>query len=157
MFWNKELADMDRSSHQPPDFAIFTGKHLCWSHFLIQLKAFRLHLHQKETPPTQISSRKYYEIFKSTYFEKHLRTAAPEWRKINQRKERQSWTIYDSFKATKNTESKTSYEQEKIITGPPVSSFIFEIKIVICNITNLLFWVLWICPAMTTKNDGVSL
>ena len=57
----------------------------------------------------------------------------------------------------KNTESKTSYEQEKIITGPPVSTFIFEIKIVICNITNLLFWVLWICPAMTTKNDGVSL
>ena len=57
----------------------------------------------------------------------------------------------------KNTESKTSYEQEKIITGPPVATFIFEIKIVICNIANLLFWVLWICPAMTTKNDGVSL
>ena len=61
-----------RSSHQRcyikkavlNSFAIFTGKHLCWSLFLIKLQAFRL--------PTQVSFCEYCEIFKNTYFEKHL-------------------------------------------------------------------------------------
>ena len=51
------------------NFAIFTGKHLCWSLFL------------KETP-IKVFSCEYCEIFKNTYFEKNLRTTAsaiPAW------------------------------------------------------------------------------
>ena len=44
-------------------FAIFTGKHLCWSLFLNFIK--------KETP-TQVFSGQYCEIFKKSYFEEHL-------------------------------------------------------------------------------------
>ena len=44
-------------------FAVFTGKHLCWG-FLLR-------------PATQVFfSCEYYEIFKNTYFEEHLPTAA---------------------------------------------------------------------------------
>ena len=46
------------------NFAIFTGKHLCWSFFLIKLQAFRP---EKETP-TQVFSCEYCEIFKNTFF-----------------------------------------------------------------------------------------
>ena len=42
------------------NFAIFTGKHLCWNLFLLKLQAWR--------PPTQVFSCKYCEIFKSTCF-----------------------------------------------------------------------------------------
>ena len=48
------------------NFAIFTGKHLCRSRFF-----------QKETP-TLVFFCEYCEIFKNTYFEKHLRTTASE-------------------------------------------------------------------------------
>ena len=72
-----------RSSHQRcsikkavlKNFAIFTGKHLCRSLFFIKLQA--LQLYQKETP-TQVFFCEYCEIFKNTYFEKHLRTTASE-------------------------------------------------------------------------------
>ena len=47
-------------------FAIFTGKHLCWSLFLIR---------EKETP-TLVFSWEYCEIFKNTYFEEHLQMPA---------------------------------------------------------------------------------
>ena len=46
------------------NFTIFTGKDLCWSLFF-----------KKETP-THVLSCEYYEIFKNTYFEEHLRMAA---------------------------------------------------------------------------------
>ena len=46
-------------------FAISTGKHLCWSLFLL---AFRPAIYKKETS-TQVFSREYHEIFKKTYFE----------------------------------------------------------------------------------------
>ena len=55
------------------NFTILTGKHLCWSFFLIKLQALRLH--EKEIP-TQVFSCEYCEIFKDTYFEEHLRTTA---------------------------------------------------------------------------------
>ena len=58
-------------------FAIFTGKHLCCSLFLIKLQAFRHAIYEKETV-TQVFSYEYCEIFKNTYFEKHLRTATPD-------------------------------------------------------------------------------
>ena len=45
------------------NLAIFIGKHLCWSLF-------------NEVVPTQLFSCEYYEIFKNTYFKKHLRTVA---------------------------------------------------------------------------------
>ena len=40
-----------------------------------KLQGRGLEHYQKETP-TQVFSCKYFEIFKNTYFEKHLRTAA---------------------------------------------------------------------------------
>ena len=49
------------------NFANFTGKYLCWSLFLIKL--------QTETP-AQAFSGENCEIFKNTYFEEYLRTAA---------------------------------------------------------------------------------
>ena len=55
-------------------FTIFTGKHLCWSLFLITLQAFRLETLLKGTP-TQVFSCEYCEIFKNSYFEEHLRMA----------------------------------------------------------------------------------
>ena len=49
--------------------AIFTGKHLCWSPFFIKLKT---------VTPTKVFSCEYCEVFKNTYFENHLKTAAFE-------------------------------------------------------------------------------
>ena len=46
-------------------FAIFTGKHLCWSLCLIKLKA-------------QLFSYEYCKIFKNTYSEDCLRKVASE-------------------------------------------------------------------------------
>ena len=54
---------------------IFTGKHMCWSLLLMRLHAFRPATLFKKTP-THVFSCKYYEIFKSTYFEEPLRTTA---------------------------------------------------------------------------------
>ena len=51
-------------------FAIFTGRHLCWSLFLIKLQDFRPANLSKETPA------QYCNIFKNTNFEKNLPTAA---------------------------------------------------------------------------------
>ena len=45
------------------NFAVSTGKHLCWSLFLVRLQYRRF--------PVRIV-----EIFEKTYFEEHLRTAA---------------------------------------------------------------------------------
>ena len=58
-------------------FAIFTGKHLCCSLFLIKLQAFRHAIYEKETV-TQVLTYEYCEIFKNTYFETHLRRATPD-------------------------------------------------------------------------------
>ena len=74
---------ISRSSHRRcsvdkgvlKNFAIFTGKHLSWSLFLIKFRAFRPATLLKETP-TQVFSCKICETFKNTYFEKHLRTTA---------------------------------------------------------------------------------
>ena len=67
-----------RSSHQRcfikkavlKNFATFTWKHMCWSLCLIKLQTFR------PVTPTQVFSCDYCEIFKNSYFEEHLRTAA---------------------------------------------------------------------------------
>ena len=45
------------------NFAKFTGKHLCWSFFLIKL--------QLQTP-TQVFSYEYFKFLKNTYFEDRL-------------------------------------------------------------------------------------
>ena len=50
------------------NFAIFTGKHLFWSLFLIKLHAWRKKM--------QVFSCGYCEIFKKTYIEEHLWMAA---------------------------------------------------------------------------------
>ena len=49
------------------NFAIFTGKHLCWRLFLIKLKTLAWQLHQKDTP-TQVFTFEYSKIFQSTFF-----------------------------------------------------------------------------------------
>ena len=45
--------------------------------FVIHRKVADLQLHLKETP-TEVFSSEYCEIFKNTYFEEHLLTAAPD-------------------------------------------------------------------------------
>ena len=55
------------------NFAMFTGKHLCWSLFLIKWQARDLQIYQKETP-TRVFCCEYCEIFKSTYFDEHQKT-----------------------------------------------------------------------------------
>ena len=50
-------------------FAIFTGKHLCWSLLVIKLQRLT---------PAQVFPCEYCENFKNTYFEEHLRTAASD-------------------------------------------------------------------------------
>ena len=57
------------------NFAVFTRKHLYWNLFLIKLQAFRPATLSKWIP-TQTFFCEYCEIFKRTYFEKHLWTAA---------------------------------------------------------------------------------
>ena len=59
------------------NFAIFTGKHLCWSLFLINLQASRIAtllkkgLQHRNFPVNIVT-------FKKTYFKKHLQTAASD-------------------------------------------------------------------------------
>ena len=70
-----------RSSHQVisikklflKNYAIFTGKHLCWSLFFLFPEG--LQLYQKEAP-IQVFSCEQCDIFKNTYFKKHLQTTA---------------------------------------------------------------------------------
>ena len=57
------------------NFANFTGKHLCWSLFLEKLQVFRSAILLERDSNTGFSCE-IYEIFKNTYFEEHLRTAA---------------------------------------------------------------------------------
>ena len=55
-------------------------KHLCWSLFLIELEVIiplDLQCYEKETS-TQVFSSESGDIFKKTYFEKHLRMTASE-------------------------------------------------------------------------------
>ena len=53
------------------NLAMFTGKHLCQSYFLIQLQGWRTAIVLQRDSNTSA-----FEIFKNTYFEEHLRTAA---------------------------------------------------------------------------------
>ena len=53
------------------NFANFSGKHLCWSLFLIKLQALGLQLHYKETS-THVFSCEIYEISENAYFVEHL-------------------------------------------------------------------------------------
>ena len=55
--------------------AIFKGKHLFWSLFLINLQDFRAATLLKKTP-AQSFYCDYCEIFKTIYFEDYMRTAA---------------------------------------------------------------------------------
>ena len=58
------------------NFAIFTGKQLCWSLFLIKLQAFRLATLLKRDSNTGV----FLCILRSfIYVEKYLRTAAPDY------------------------------------------------------------------------------
>ena len=72
-----------RSSHQRcsiekavlKNFAIFTGKHLRWSLFLIELQVWGPATVLKETP-AKVFFCAYCEIFKNTYFQEKLQTTA---------------------------------------------------------------------------------
>ena len=54
------------------NFANFTGKHLCWSLFLIKLQAWRLAVSTLSTL-TDVFPCKWCKTFKNTYFEEYLR------------------------------------------------------------------------------------
>ena len=56
----------------PKNFANFTGKHLYWSLFLIQLKAQKACNFIKKETSVQVLSREFCEIFKNTSFTEHL-------------------------------------------------------------------------------------
>ena len=56
-------------------FSKFIRQHLCCCLFLIKLQTWRPATLSKETP-TQVFSCGYCKVFKNTYFEEHLRTAA---------------------------------------------------------------------------------
>ena len=61
------------------NLANFTGKHLCWSLFLIKLQVFRsASLLKKDTDV----SCEIWESFKNIYFEKHLQTTASRHTKM---------------------------------------------------------------------------
>ena len=60
------------------NFAIFTGKQLCYSLFLIKLQSFKPATLLKETP-TQVLSCEYYEIFKNNCFYRTPTVAASEY------------------------------------------------------------------------------
>ena len=72
-----------RSSHQRcsiekavlKNFAIFTGKHLHWSLFLIELQVWGPATVLKETP-AKVFFCAYCEIFKNTYFQEKLQRTA---------------------------------------------------------------------------------
>ena len=59
------------------NFADFTGKHPFSSFFLIKLQAWRPATLLKKTP-AQIFSCEICRIFKNTYFQEHLQTAASD-------------------------------------------------------------------------------
>ena len=87
MKWNNStqyFKFLFRSSHRRcsmkkvffKNFTAFTGKHLRWTLFLIKLQPWGRAALLKKEFSTGFSCE-YCEIFKSTYFEEHLRTAAP--------------------------------------------------------------------------------
>ena len=62
------------------DFAIFTGKDLCWSLFLIKLPAFRsASLLEKDSIQRRCLGNFCWEIFKKIYFEECFWTDFKKW------------------------------------------------------------------------------
>ena len=57
------------------NFSIFTGKYLRWNIFLNKVATLQACNFIKRDSNTGVSCE-YFEIFKNTYFEKHLRTTA---------------------------------------------------------------------------------
>ena len=74
---SSSLSSAHKSSHQRCSIeklvflATFTGKHMCWSHFLTK---FLTNFIKKRVQ--QLFSCEYWGILKKTYFEEHLRTTA---------------------------------------------------------------------------------
>ena len=64
------------------NFANFTRKDVCWSLLLIKLRDWGLQRYYKETP-TQLLCCEICKIFKNTYFEDRLLTAALETFKVS--------------------------------------------------------------------------
>ena len=62
------------------NFAVLTGKQLCWSLFLVKLQASRLATLLKRETPKHVF---FCEIFKNAYFVKHWQTAASETHLLN--------------------------------------------------------------------------
>ena len=54
------------------NFTKFTGKHLCWSPFLIQLEVMKDCSFNKKGNPTQVFSCEYHKVFKNSFFMEHL-------------------------------------------------------------------------------------
>ena len=61
------------------NFAIFTGKHLCWSLFLIKLRAFSYASTLLKESPTHVFCCEYCKFCKNNFFTEHLQTTASAW------------------------------------------------------------------------------
>ena len=75
MTFQKEPLEVFLKNGALKNFAIFTGKHLYWSLFLIKLQAFRPATLLNRGSNTGVSCE-ICEIFKNIYFEEHLRATA---------------------------------------------------------------------------------
>ena len=68
------------------NFAIFTGKHLCWGLFLIKLQAYRPTIFLKRDSNTGVSCG-YCELCKNSFFVENLRwllvTVLPQYSKVS--------------------------------------------------------------------------
>ena len=62
----------------PKNFAVLTGKYLCWSLFFNKVPSLGLQLKIRKEAPTHVFSCECCKIFKNTYFEEHLWMAASE-------------------------------------------------------------------------------
>ena len=86
----KSFSSNIRSSHQrwsikkgaTKNFAKYTCKKMCRSLFLIKLQASGLQPYLEREPVAQVFSFEFCEIFKNTYFTKHLRTTTSEIWKV---------------------------------------------------------------------------
>ena len=101
----------------------FTGKHLCWSLFLIKLQQLQLQLYQKETSIQVFFS----EIFKNTFFYRKLTVAASLCRNYSIPKQ-----VVRSGK--KHNHNKVSYNYLGSSTQADHNSRRSQYSLVICNV-----------------------
>ena len=84
------------------NFAVFTGKHLCWSLFLVKSQDWRLAF--CIFTPTQVFSRECCKIFKSSFFTEHLLRNFMWWWILN------IWRLYFAIAKLGHISERTSQQ-----------------------------------------------